>query len=424
MKAWLAQLDANLTALEKANRLRLLRPTDAQTSSGPMVRRGGRLLLNLAGNDYLALAGHPHLRAAAIAAIEQYGVGSGASRLVSGHLPLHAEVEARFAAFKHAEAALLFPTGFMANFAVLTTLAGPGDLLLCDKLNHASLIDAARASGATLRVFPHLNYDKLQRLLEKSPATSQRGLDSSSPAQSASRPPRTFIVTDSIFSMDGDVADLPRICDLAERHEAIVIVDEAHATGVLGEDGSGLCKLQGVADRVDVVVSTASKALGGLGGIVTGPRLVIETLVNHARAFIYTTAVPPAQAATLHAALDIVRDEPQRRGRLAEITTQVHHHLKEINMPPKPSRSRGWESPQQSRVIPTPILPLIVGDDTAALALSAHLETAGILAPAIRPPTVAPGSARVRLTLRADLQPAHLDQLFTALKSWDKHHGP
>lgn len=363
-------------------------------------------MVNLAGNDYLALADHPHLKEAATTAIEKYGAGSGASRLVTGHLPLHEQVEKRCARFKHAEAALLTPTGFMANLAVLTTLAGEGDLICMDKLNHASLIDAARASGAAVRVFGHRNYDKLDRLLARFAAHGGEL------QEDASRAPRAFIVTDSVFSMDGDVADLPVICDLADRRNAIVVVDEAHATGVLGETGSGLCERQGVSERVDVVISTASKALGGLGGIVTARQVVIDTLVNHARSFIYTTAAAPAQVAALDAALDIVRDEPARRQHVLNLAARLRAALAAAVLPTAKSGDD----------VATPIIPIIVGAPEAALALGAHLGEHGYHAPAIRPPTVPPGAARVRICLRADLDVEDVDNLARLVNDWMNAH--
>ena len=370
--------------------------------------RGDRALINFAGNDYLALSQHPHLRQAAARAIESHGVGTGASRLICGQFPIHHQLEKRFAQFKHAESALAFPSGYMANLALLTTLAGPGDLICIDKLCHASLIDAARASGAQFRVFPHRDYrSKLERLLGQH---RHERTDSVAQDDRPARPARCFIVTDSVFSMDGDVADLVLLCDLADQYDAILIVDEAHATGVLGETGAGLCELQNVSQRVDVVISTASKALGGLGGIVSGRKSLIDTLINFARPFIYTTAIPAAQVAVIDAALDIVRDEPQRRARLAELSGQLRTRVDQIGLGTPPITNQ--------HPIQTPIVPIVVGSAQAALDLSAHLDNQGIFAPAIRPPTVAHDAARVRLTLRADMLDQDLDQLCTALADW------
>jgi 8-amino-7-oxononanoate synthase len=398
MPHWRHELRRDLDVLAQQAQLRSLRPI---TGQGRLVRRDGRERINLASNDYLGLSQHPHLKAAAIAATQQLGVGSGASRLVTGHLDVHQRVEQRFAAFKHAESALLCPTGYAANLAVLTALAAPGDLVCLDKLCHASLIDAARASGAAVRTFPHLSTDRLARLLSEHQQTCAS-------AANNARAPRRFVVTDSVFSMDGDVADLPPLVDLAHQHDAIVIVDEAHGTGVLGDTGAGLCELQGVSERVDIVVSTASKALGGLGGIVTSSDEVIQTLVNRARPFIYSTAVPPAQAAVLEAALDVLRDEPWRRQRVTQLAQHVRREVQAMGLR------------TCATAVATPIIPVIVGSSEAALQLESHLLEQGLLAPAIRPPTVPPRAARVRLSLGADVPDDAIEQLLKALRAWSQ----
>ncbi|MCC7191588.1 MAG: 8-amino-7-oxononanoate synthase [Phycisphaeraceae bacterium] len=426
MPYWLDEIRADLKQLERDNLLRTLKVVEV---NGRTIRRNGRELINLAGNDYLGLSSHPRVRDAVIDAVRLYGTGAGASRLVSGHLPIHAQMETKFAAFKHAEAALILPSGYTANLAAVTALAQPGDLICVDKLNHASLIDAARASGAEVRVFPHLRYDKLERLLQRGPRTrtllpteinpsKTTFSTSSSSGEVASdelltaateRTPRTFILTDSVFSMDGNTAQLPELCDLAEKYSSILMVDEAHGTGVLGETGGGLCELQGITSRVDVVISTASKALGGLGGIVTARREVIATLVNRARSFIFSTGVPPAQVAAIGAALDVLRDEPWRIRKIRELAVYLRSRLHNL----------GWgiPSPSSDPLTPaTPIIPLIVGTPANALALSAQLEDNGFFAPAIRPPSVAPGASRVRLSLRADLEPDDIDRLCGLLK--------
>lgn len=404
---WLSQLRQELDQLQARGLSRTLSP---QTTHGPYIRHAnGRQLVNLASNDYLGIAQHPHLAAAAIASIQKHGTGSGASRLISGHSPDHQAFEERFARFKHAQRSLLFPTGYLANLATITTLAQEGDLICADKLCHASLIDAARASGATLRIFPHLGYDKLRRLLSRSSdlADMMATLDPTPVVQTPggggnthSRPARQFILTDSVFSMDGDVADLPVLCDIAHETNAILIVDEAHGTGVLGQTGAGLCEAQSVADRVDIVISTASKALGSLGGMVTAPAPVIESLIHRARSFIYTTATPAMQPAVINAALDVLESEPWRRTRLMEVSRRMRAAL---GLPDTP-----W---------PMPILPVVTGSTESAVALSQKLAEAGLHAPAIRPPTVAPGSARVRISLRADLQEEHLELLEQTLQA-------
>ncbi len=399
MDRWLRQLQTDLSKRRSDLLLRGLEPVQP---CGRHIERRGVKLVNLAGNDYLAIADHPALKAAAIETIESLGVGAGASRLTSGHFQVHADTESQFAAFKHAQAALLCPTGYMANLAAISALAGRGDLICVDKLNHASLLDAARASDADVRVYPHLQTQKLERLLKQHADQS---------ADESKRPPRRFIVTDSVFSMDGDTADLPALCDLADKYDAVLMVDEAHATGVLGDTGAGLCELRGVGDRVDVVVSTASKALGGLGGIVTARQEVIDTLINHARSFIYTTAVPPAQAAVIQAALRVVQEEPWRRRRVLELANRLHAAL--IDMGLDTTRTRHGDTV-------TPILPVIVGSSQAAMNLAESLEKQGLFAPAIRPPTVAPNSARVRISLRADLEDGDITRVIEALLEWKR----
>ncbi|MEZ6192566.1 MAG: 8-amino-7-oxononanoate synthase [Phycisphaerales bacterium] len=400
---FLDELAGDIQYLKPRRPLRELRVVSC---AGPMVRASdGRELINFTSNSHLGLNDHPAMKRAVVEAVEQYGTGSGASLLISGRWPIHEQTERAFAAFKHAEAALLTPTGYMANLAVLTALAGPGDLICLDKLCHASLIDAARASGAEVRTYPHLMTDKLRRLLARHAADKACGLagDHGSPRDHA-RIPRRFIVTDSVFSMDGDCADLPALCDLADEFDAVTVVDEAHGTGLLGETGSGLCEAQGVTGRVHVTISTASKALGGLGGIITAARPVIDTIVNRARPVIYTTAIPPAQAAAIAQAVELIGSEPWRREHVIELTRRLRKGLSDL----------GWRlQPTGGHIVP--IVPLIVGDAHAATKLAEHLYAHGIAAPAIRPPTVAPGSARIRLSLRADMEHGHIDTLLDAL---------
>ena len=373
----------------------LLRELHVVEKHGPMlISNDGREYINFTSNDYLGLSEHPAMKQAVIEVVQAHGTGSGASLLITGRGPLHEQAEQAFARFKHAEAALLLPTGYMANLAVLTALAGPGDLVCLDKLCHASLIDAAQASGAEVRTFPHLTTHKLKRLLSKHATQAACGLANLN----------CFIVTDAVFSMDGDCADLPVLCDLADQFNAQLIVDEAHGTGVLGNTGSGLIEAQYVIGRVPVTVSTASKALGGLGGIITASRPVIDTIVNQARPLIYTTAIPPAQAAAIQKAVELIQLDPSTRLRLRELTLRLKTGLEK----------QGWRLPPQGEYI-TPIIPLIVGESAAATALADHLIANGFAVPAIRPPTVAPGSARVRLSLRADMTDEHIDRLLSTI---------
>ena len=313
--------------------------------------------------------------------MQQWGVGAGASRQVCGSTDLHERLEARLAEFKHAPAAVVTPTGWMANHAAIAALAGTGDLILSDKGNHASIIDAARACGARLRTYAHADTARLAALLGR-----HRGDYG-----------RCLIVTDTLFSMDGDLAPLAELVELKERFDAQLLVDEAHATGVLGDSGSGAAELVGVADRVDATVGTLSKALGGLGGFVAGPDVLIDTIRNTSRAFIYTTALPPALCAATIAALDIVRDEPARRRELLAAAERLRGQLRAAGVP-------------AGRAV-AQIIPVIVGDPADALALSAALLEDGFLIPAIRPPTVPPGTSRLRISLCAGHDPRDLDRL-------------
>ncbi len=388
------QLQCQLDELDVESMRRQLRP---RSGTGRVIQSQGSSLINFASNDYLGLSSHPRLRSAAIEAIKKFGVGSGASPLVSGHLELHAQVARRFSAFKHAEASLLFPCGYLANLGVFTALARPGDTVFIDKRSHASLIDAARISGPTLCRFPHRDYDRLDQLLSRSTSKGRIG--------------RKFLVTDSVFSIDGTVADLTVLCDLADQYGATTVIDEAHGTGVFGPTGAGQCEVQGVSRRVDIVISTASKALGGQGGIVTGSCPVIESLINRARSYIYTTSACPGQVAAIGAALEVIHDEPQRRRRLSDICHRIQSELIRMNW----IESGGVDFSTSVNTTAGPIVCLTTGSAPAAVALAAHLHSGGILAVPIRPPTVAPGRSCVRLGLRADLEDGDLDQLLSVL---------
>lgn len=385
---WLDRLADLLRQREETSLRRELRPLHRCRRPDRSVAASDAHI-DLSDNDYLRLRRHPHLIEAAQRAAAREGVGSGSSRLVSGTTPAHAALEARFARFKGTESALLFPTGYMANVAVLSALAQPGDLVVLDKFCHASLIDGARlaaAQGAAMRTFPHGALPRLADLLRAHHRESPRSA--------------RFIVTDSVFSMDGDVADLSRLAELRDAFDAALIVDEAHATGVLGPTGAG-------ADAnhlADITISTASKALGALGGLVTGPRLVIDWLVNAARPFIFTTAAPPPQIAAIDAALDLVEREPQRRRRLSDLVRNVRAGL----------RAAGVEV----RSDPTPIIPIVVGVAERAVALADFLRARGIEAPAIRPPTVAPSTARVRLSLHCELSDEDVQRLCRAVRDF------
>jgi 8-amino-7-oxononanoate synthase len=342
---------------------------------GPLVRVGDRFLVNFASNDYLGLSQHPSVKAAAKAAIDQFGSGSGASRLVTGTGSPHTNFEEEIAAFKGAESALLFSTGYAAALGTIPTLVGPGDVVILDKLAHACLIDGAKLSGAFLRVFPHNNVAKLKHHLNWARQAYPRG--------------KTLIVTESIFSMDGDFADLAAIAELKMEFQALLLVDEAHATGVIGPRGEGLIAALGLNRQVDLQMGTLSKALGASGGYICGSKTLIQLLVNRARSFIYSTALPPPSAAAASAALKIVRTDEGET-----LRTQLRHNIRHFIESLRPG----------CRQVPeplSPIFPLVIGPDDQAVRWAEILSLHGFLTPAIRYPTVARGSARLRITLSA-----------------------
>ena len=393
---WLAGLREGLEVRGRENLLRQLQ--EVQSPQGPALCVEGKTYIQFCTNNYLGLAADPEVVEAARESLARYGAGAGASRLIAGSMSLHHELERELARFKGAQAALLFPTGFMANLAVLTTFAGAGDLVVSDKLNHASLLDAARFSGAAHRTFPHRSYRRAEMLL----AETRRHEDAKDHEE---RRGRKFLVTDSLFSMDGDLADLPALGDAARRCGALLVIDEAHATGVLGAKGRGVAELQNAEDCVALSVGTLSKALGSLGGFVTGPREAIETLINNARSFIYTTALPPACAAAALAALRIVEREPGRRQRVIRLAAKVKEELSAMGFscgPPHDSAS--------------PIIPVLLGDAGRALWAAERLRERGIYVPAIRPPAVPRNTARLRISLMATHSDAHVEQLVEAMR--------
>ncbi len=378
-------IDDELAVLEQRGLARRL----AVRSSPQAVRftMNGRELINFGSNDYLSLAADPRLTNAVARAIAQEGWGSGASPLVTGYASLHVQLEQRLAEMEGTEAALLFPSGFAANMGTIAALAGPGDAVFTDRKNHASLLDGCRLSRADVRVYPHGDWQRLDELLVRCGRSKSYR--------------RRLIVTDSLFSMDGDLAPLAELADLAARHGAMLMIDEAHATGVFGPAGCGVAEQLGVAGRIDVRVGTLSKALGSVGGFVAGSRALIEWLVNRARSYIFSTAAPAATAAAALAALDIVAAEPARRQLLLAQAETLRQAL----------TAQGWNVGRSA----SQIIPIIVGEPLRALELSAQLRQRGLLAPAIRPPTVPEGEACLRISLTSGHTPAMLDALLSAL---------
>ena len=361
-------------------------PAVVASPCGPKIVLDGREVVCLCSNDYLSLSSDPAVRAAAIEAVERWGVGAGASRLVSGTTTPHVDLERRLAEFKRTEAAIVTSTGWMANQVALAALAGKGDLILCDKLSHASILDGARGAGADVRTFPHRRTERLKAMLDRLRVRYRRCL----------------IVTDSLFSMDGDLAPLGEWVELKKAYDAQLLIDEAHATGVLGPGGRGAAELLGVEADIDAVVGTLSKAVGVLGGFVAGPQVLIETIRNTGRAFIYTTAPPPALCAAAVAAVDIIRREPQRRQRLLRLAEDLRGGLQAAGLDTGDSVSQ--------------IIPIVLGEADEALRVSRELLDAGFFVPAIRPPTVPPGSSRLRLSLCCKHEPADLHRLVSALR--------
>lgn len=371
-------IDDELAALERAHLRR--RPVTRERAQSVRLSIDGRELLNFGSNDYLGLAADPRLGQAVVDAIAKEGWGSGASPLVTGRAALHRRLEERLAAFEGTEAALLFSSGFAANTGAIAALVGPGDAVFCDRKNHASLFDGCRLSRADVRVYPHGDCGRLESLLLQS--RKQR---------------RRLIVTDSLFSMDGDLAPLAELADLAERFNAMLLVDEAHATGVFGRHGRGVAEQLGVESRVHVRIGTLSKALGCMGGFVAGSGALVEWLVNRARPYVFSTAAPAANAAAAIAALDVVEREPQRRETLLSRAESLRAEIV------RRGRNTGSSASQ--------IIPIIVGDPELAVEMSLRLRERDLFVPAIRPPTVPEGEACLRVSLTA----GHSEEMIRAL---------
>jgi 8-amino-7-oxononanoate synthase len=363
--AW--DLGDEIASIRARGLYRRLRHIDG--AEDPEVTVDGRRAILLCSNNYLGLATDPAVVGAAREAAERYGAGCGSSRLISGTLALHTALEEQIAQWKGAERALVFSSGYHANLGVIQALVGRGDLLLSDELNHASLIDGCRLSRAEVRVYPHKDLDALEREL------------------ATARARRVLVVTDSIFSMDGDRAPLVEICALADRHGAAVMFDEAHATGLLGASGSGLVEELDLRGRVLVEMGTLSKALGSFGAYVAGSASLIELLVNRARTFIFTTGLPPAAVGAAQAAVAIVRREPQRRERAWQNARAIHAAI----------ASAGIEMPP----LESPILPVVLGAEDRTMQACERLLERGVFVQGIRPPTVPAGTSRLRATVMA-----------------------
>ncbi len=353
---------------------------------GREITLEGKRVLNFSSNDYLGLANDVRIKKAAIEAIEEFGLGSGASRLICGNMGPHEKLEFELARFKNSESALVYSSGYMANTGIIPALMGRDSIVISDKLNHASIIDGIILSRAKFLRYPHADMQALANILKDLPAGQQK-----------------LIVTDSVFSMDGDKAPLKQIVELARQYEAMVMVDEAHAFGVLGRKGSGLVEELGLQDKVDVQMGTLSKAAGCFGAYACATKVLQEFLINNSRSFIYTTAMPPAWAQAARVALQIIQEGESLRRRLQTNADYLRVQFQAL----------GFDTLNSS----TPIIPILVKDPQAAVAISKKLLQQGIFVQAIRPPTVPVGTARLRLTVMATHTNEDLEQLIQALRT-------
>jgi 8-amino-7-oxononanoate synthase len=372
-----AVFEKYLAELSQKHLTRHLRPLESGT--GPTVRMGGREVLLFASNDYLGLARHPEVVNAAVYATHVYGAGSGAARLISGSLPPHQEMEEALAKFKGTEAVLTFGSGYLANIGAIPALIGRGGLILADRLCHASLFDGCRLSDADFRIYRHNDMDHLTSLLSK----RRKGR-------------RTLIVTDGVFSMDGDLAPLSDLATIAHEYEADLYVDDAHGTGVMGQNGRGTIEHFGLEERIPLHMGTLGKALGSSGAYIAGSDQMIQYLLHRCRSFVFATAPTPASAAAVIAALGIVQREPERRTRLWENRDRLFSGLTRLGFTLAPTSS--------------PIMPVLIGEADKALRLSEQLLDNGLFAPAIRPPTVPAQTSRIRVTVTSEHTTAHIDR--------------
>jgi glycine C-acetyltransferase len=386
------QLD-DLKAKGTYFRLRVL-----QDEQAPVCTFDGRKVINLASNNYLGLTTHPKLREAALEATRKYGVGSGAVRTIAGTMKIHMELEEKIARFKNVEACVVFQSGFAANAGTVSAVLGKDDFIISDQLNHASIIDGARLSKAKILVFRHKDVGHAEEQLAS--VKHQQG--------------RKLLISDGVFSMDGDIGPLPQLCDLAERYGAIMMVDDAHASGVLGRNGRGTIDHFNVHGRVDIQVGTLSKAVGALGGYVCGSRDLIDFLYHRARPFLFSTSHPPSVAATCIAAFDVLQNEPER---IEELWENTRFWKKELGL-------LGFDiGGKTTPASETPITPIIIGDGKLTMDFSRELFQEGVLGTGITFPTVPEGKARIRTIMTATHKKAELDQALQVLKKVGKRMG-
>jgi glycine C-acetyltransferase len=385
----LAYLTAALDELKAKGTHFKLRVLDDQQA--PVCHYDGREVINLASNNYLGLANHPMLIAASLKATKELGVGSGAVRTIAGTMRIHMELEEKIARFKNVEACVVFQSGFAANAGTVSAILGKEDFILSDELNHASIIDGARLSRARIKVFRHKDVAHCEELLQ----------------EVANEPGHKLVITDGVFSMDGDIGPVNKLAALAEKYGAIMMVDDAHASGVLGRNGRGSIDHFGMHGRVDVQVGTLSKAIGSLGGYVCGSKDLIDYLYHRARPFLFSTSHPPSVAASCIAAFDILESEPERIDRLWENTRYFQGELQRVGF-----NIGGVNTPATE----TPITPIIIGDGRATMEFSRALFDEGVMGTGIAFPTVPEGKARIRLILTSEHTKAQLDRALETLE--------
>jgi len=392
----LAHLTAALDELRAKGTYFKLRILDDQQA--PVCHYDGRKVINLASNNYLGLANDPRLIEAALTATRKFGVGSGAVRTIAGTMRIHMELEEKIARFKNVEACVVFQSGFTANAGAVSSILGKEDFILSDELNHASIIDGARLSRATIKVFRHKDIEHCEALLK----------------EVANEPGKKLVITDGVFSMDGDIGPVDKLAALAEKYGAIMMVDDAHASGVLGRNGRGSVDHFGMHGKVDVQVGTLSKAIGCLGGYVCGTRDLIEYLYHSARPFLFSTSHPPAVAAACMAAFDILEQEPERIERLWANTRSFQGELKRAGF-----NVGGVNTPASE----TPITPIIIGDGRKTMEFSRALFEEGVMGTGIAFPTVPEGKARIRLILTSEHTQAQLEQALETIERVAKRMG-
>jgi len=386
----LSWIEKELKEIKNKDLFRIL--TELESSQSPEITINGKKYILLSSNSYLGLTIEPRVKKAAIDAIEKYGTGSGGSRLVSGSTDLHRELEERIAKFKKTESAILFSTGYLANIGTISTLIGKNDIVYSDELNHASIIDGCRLSKAEIRIYKHLDTEHLNSLLKKD----------------KNKECKKLVVTDTVFSMDGDLAPLPDIADLADKYGFMFMIDEAHSTGVLGDRGSGGTEYFGIEERVPIVMGTLSKAIGSLGGYIAGSTNLIDFIRNRVRSYIFDTSLPASSLAASLAAIDIIEFEPERRKYLWKLIDKFKKGLAEIGLTILPSHSA--------------VIPVLIGEAQPTLDFAKSLRKNGVYTPAVRPPSVPESMCRIRATLMAKHTDKHIEKALQAFKnSYRKH---